>query len=287
MRPIIFETPLEKIDLSGLSAEFEFKWRVQSYSKFKKQAICVPYCDARQVADVLDRVCGIDGWQCKYEDIGGNTYCHIGINIGGEWVWKSDCGKESSIEKEKGEASDAFKRAGVKWGIGRFLYSMRTYTLITNKKKEQGDLPSHLHCLDDKGIRLDDWTITAYINNKRGSSQSSPAANPNSTGDEKTGELATIEEWAERRQTQHILSALAILGHEIDAPTFKREGLAALPRIEYATFGHLIQISEMDPELVEMALEGFGFADMKEALKAKAAEKILKECRLIKSQEPS
>ena len=40
-----------------------------------------------------------------------------------QWIAKTDCGVESFAEKEKGEASDAFKRAGFNVGIGRELYT--------------------------------------------------------------------------------------------------------------------------------------------------------------------
>ena len=50
-------------------------------------------------------------------------YCRIGINIDGEWLWKEDCGEETQVEAAKGEASDAMKRAGFAWGIGRKLYT--------------------------------------------------------------------------------------------------------------------------------------------------------------------
>ena len=66
-------------------------------------------------------------WQSDYKTINGVLYCGIGIqNEKGEWLWRWDCGVESrendGMEK-KGEASDAFKRAGFKWGIGRELYT--------------------------------------------------------------------------------------------------------------------------------------------------------------------
>ena len=61
-------------------------------------------------------------------------FASIGINSNNEWVWKSDCGTESQVEKEKGEASDAFKRAGVMWGIGRFLYSKKIVKLPVKEK---------------------------------------------------------------------------------------------------------------------------------------------------------
>jgi hypothetical protein len=45
----------------------------------------------------------------------------------GSVIWKWDCGIESREDGEgnekKGEASDAFKRAGFRWGIGRELYT--------------------------------------------------------------------------------------------------------------------------------------------------------------------
>lgn len=79
------------------------------------------YIDARQVMDLLDDVVGPENWQCDYKEIAGKIYCGVGINAEG-WVWKWDMGEESEFSPGKGEASDAFKRAAVKWGVGRFLY---------------------------------------------------------------------------------------------------------------------------------------------------------------------
>jgi len=80
------------------------------------------YIDARQVMDKFDDVVGPENWSDSYKEVKGNVYCTISIKVEEEWVSKSDCGTESNFEAEKGEASDAFKRAAVKWGIGRFLY---------------------------------------------------------------------------------------------------------------------------------------------------------------------
>lgn len=81
------------------------------------------YITSRQVMDLLDEVVGPANWkEEKPSREGKNLYWGISIKIDGEWVTKWDCGAESQIESEKGEASDAFKRAAVKWGIGRFLY---------------------------------------------------------------------------------------------------------------------------------------------------------------------
>jgi len=126
------------MNLEDLKKEIPFKWRVQSTNQWGAQ--CVAYIDARDVQDLLDDVCKPYGWQCKYSEHKGNLFCSIGIRDRrmmpdrpiqnksitdyGDWVWKEDCGTESNVEKQKGEASDAFKRAAVMWGIGRFLYSM-------------------------------------------------------------------------------------------------------------------------------------------------------------------
>ncbi len=93
--------------------------------KTGKRSPDMAYIDARLVMDVLDKVVGKAKWQCDYKDIGGKLYCGIGVWVDGVgWVWKWDIGVESTYEAEKGEASDAFKRAAVKWGIGRFLYKL-------------------------------------------------------------------------------------------------------------------------------------------------------------------
>lgn len=117
--------------LEDLKKEIPFKWRVQSANQYG--ATCVAYIDARDVQDLLDEVVGPDNWQCKYSEHKGNLFCEIGIRqyieaheaftTDESWIWKSDCGVESNVEKQKGEASDAFKRAAVMWGVGRFLYS--------------------------------------------------------------------------------------------------------------------------------------------------------------------
>ena len=81
------------------------------------------YKDARCDMNILDETVGCDMWQCRYYECKGNLYCSVGIKVGNEWIWKDNCGTESVTEKEKGEASDSFKRACFTWGIGRELYT--------------------------------------------------------------------------------------------------------------------------------------------------------------------
>lgn len=123
--------------LIDLKKEIPFKWRVQSTNEYG--ASCVAYIDARNVQDLLDEVCGANNWQVNYSEHKGNLFASIGINTGAGWVWKSDCGTESNVEKQKGEASDAFKRAAVMWGVGRFLYHKEIVKLPV-KNNKQGKL---------------------------------------------------------------------------------------------------------------------------------------------------
>lgn len=112
----------------------EIDVRIQSVSMkngVPTGVILLLYKDARVDMNILDETVGPANWQNKFYECKGNLFCSLGININydkpdaafPEWVWKDDCGSESNMEKEKGEASDARKRAGFAWGIGRELYT--------------------------------------------------------------------------------------------------------------------------------------------------------------------
>lgn len=92
-------------------------------TKIKGSCTLLLYQDARCAMDILDETVGNENWQKEYYEVKGNVYCKIGIKTENGWTWKADCGTESNMDAEKGEASDAFKRAAVCWGIGRELYS--------------------------------------------------------------------------------------------------------------------------------------------------------------------
>ena len=83
------------------------------------------YKTARVDMAILDEEFGAMNWRNRYEVVNNNLFCTIEVfnkDIN-QWISKSDCGVESQTEAQKGEASDAFKRAGFRWGIGRELYS--------------------------------------------------------------------------------------------------------------------------------------------------------------------
>ena len=83
------------------------------------------YKDARVDMKILDETYGVGNWQRIHEVINDNLFCTIEIwnDRTKQWVKKQDVGTESYTEKEKGEASDSFKRAGFNVGIGRELYT--------------------------------------------------------------------------------------------------------------------------------------------------------------------
>lgn len=103
----------------------EIECRVGQKSKDGSKYSVLLYKTARTDMDVLDEVFGLDGWQVEYHTIGDKLFCNLGVfsEPRGGWIWKESNGAESNIEAEKGQASDAFKRAGFMFGIGRELYS--------------------------------------------------------------------------------------------------------------------------------------------------------------------
>ena len=93
------------------------------------------YKDARVDQRILDEVFGIFGWKRTHQCIDGNLYCTVEIlnKATGEWIAKQDVGTTSYTEKEKGQASDSFKRACFNIGVGRELYSAPFIWIPENK----------------------------------------------------------------------------------------------------------------------------------------------------------
>lgn len=123
-------------ELSKPFSPDKVSWRVGKVTKDGKKAMALAYLDARDVMHRLDEVCGPANWQCDYPHADVKTVCRIGIKIDGEWVWKSNGAGNSDIEAEKGALSDAFKRAAVMWGIGRYLYDVQSPWVEINEYKQ-------------------------------------------------------------------------------------------------------------------------------------------------------
>ena len=170
MTPIQLKEDLEKqhykqkkrnMKIENLKKEIPYKWRVQS-TKFGK-ATCVAYIDARDCMDILDEVVGVMNWSDKYYEADGKLFCKVGIwnDKVKDWVWKTDTGTDSNVEKEKGKTSDAFKRACVKHGIGRFLYRLPIQKLEARKHTNGKEYP---YCPEKAELIFDGDKLTKYIN---------------------------------------------------------------------------------------------------------------------------
>ena len=98
------------------------------------------YKDARADMKILDETFGVFGWKRTHQSIDGNLYCTVEIwdNEKQSWIAKQDVGTVSYTEKEKGQASDSFKRACVSVGIGRELYSAPFIWVSAQKCNIQG-----------------------------------------------------------------------------------------------------------------------------------------------------
>lgn len=169
---------METATLKELKAVMPYQWRIQDCKEYG--ATCVAYIDSRDVQNRLDDVVGPENWQSDYKDINGKVYGGIAIKIAGDWVWKWDCGSESNVEKEKGEASDAFKRAAVKWGVGRFLYDLEIVKLKTVQyEKNQKWYPKN----EKTGKPIfDGKELTEYITGLKGKGGYDSSYNHNKIG---------------------------------------------------------------------------------------------------------
>lgn len=113
--------------LSEPFAVDEVQWKAQTVRG--NRALAVAYVDARCVMDRLDAVFGVAGWQDEYGVLAnGSVVCKLRCLVDGLWIEKSDVGSESEQpdggDRVKAAFSDAIKRAAVKWGAGRYLYSL-------------------------------------------------------------------------------------------------------------------------------------------------------------------
>lgn len=137
---------MKKINFRDLTAG-EIEVRIGSINE--RGLSLLLYKNSRVDMAILDETVGAWNWTREHYECKGNLFCRVGVrdpetvanfnpqlsqNVP-EWVYKSDCGTESNTEKEKGEASDSFKRACVNWGIGRELYTA-PFIYIPAKDKE-------------------------------------------------------------------------------------------------------------------------------------------------------
>jgi len=119
-------------------------WRIGARTRDKTKGIALAYIDARDVMHRLDTVAGPLKWQCRYSHVTAKgVICEIGIHVDGEWIWRANGAGDTDVEAEKGAMSDAFKRAAVMWGIGRYLYMLpNTWVALENEGKKLSGTPN-------------------------------------------------------------------------------------------------------------------------------------------------
>lgn len=149
-----------KQTIKKLSEPIPYKWRVQSANRDRTKVQLTAYIDARQVMDVLDEHCD-HGWSSEFHEIAGGIFCTITIHDGNHCYSRTDAGnriEDNNTDQMyeqgfKSSASDAFKRAAVQFGVGRFLYDIDTVWLPCNDKRQP--------------VRADGsviWDLTEYMN---------------------------------------------------------------------------------------------------------------------------
>ena len=144
----------------------EIDFRVQSINN-GKYATILAYKDARVDMNRLDDVVGVAYW--KREHFDGNTRCRVSIwneNIN-EWVGKEDVGTQSQTEKEKGLASDSFKRACFNLGIGRELYDYPQISILLKENEVQltgQDRPKYRATFD---LKIKEWKWVSFFNENK------------------------------------------------------------------------------------------------------------------------
>lgn len=181
------------------------------------------YKTARTDYSILDETFGPFGWACAYEVVNGNLFCAISCKgPDGVWVTKSNCGTESNQEAEKGEASDAFKRAGFAWGIGRELYTAPFIWVPADKlAKLRKGANGKWQCLDKFEVthmEVTEGRISALViacNGKlvysMGQQNTARAATPAKPASERpAGANAAQENLAARAKVTELVKQLAI-----------------------------------------------------------------------------
>lgn len=155
-------------ELAAPFAVQQVSWRVGSTNKKKfdqgnakdRKGQALAYLDSRDVMGRLDEVCGVAGWQSEYIDAGnGKTCCRVGVKLDGEWIWKSSGAGDTAMEGDKGAFSDAFKRAAVMWGVGRYLYDVSAPWVTLNEywgipNEEYAKLEAHLRNYTPRAVGL-------------------------------------------------------------------------------------------------------------------------------------
>lgn len=149
----------------------EIDVRVQSCTE--KGAILLLYKDSRVDQNILDETVGPMYWKREHTRDNQNCIVSLWNDTIKQWISKEDTGTESNTEKEKGLASDSFKRACFNWGIGRELYTTGLVWVSADKMNisEKNGKKSTYDKFSVKSITYDDFgniqTLEIYNESKK------------------------------------------------------------------------------------------------------------------------
>lgn len=181
----MFDNPLiEQLKAPFPKADTEF--RISRLIKGSKKGYALAYITARAVMERLDAVFGITGWKDEYEVLKDGVICRLSIKIDDAWIGRQDAAPWTMIEPIKGGFSDAFKRAAVKFGIGRYLYHLPEYTVTLTPEKPHNADPQTIHYHWSQAVS--GWWVEPELPDWAVSDEARPVASPHSLTLEK-GEL--------------------------------------------------------------------------------------------------
>lgn len=150
-------------ELSAHFSPMDIEWRIQQcgWKDGKPWAMVLAYITNRAIMDRLDDVCNPFNWKNEYRvDEDGAIMCGISIwdESKSQWITKWDGAEATDIEAIKGGRSNAMKRAGVQWGIGRYLYNLDvTFAEISTDWPPQNEKPLWTKHYDKKEKKAFFW----------------------------------------------------------------------------------------------------------------------------------
>jgi len=135
--------------MEALQAPFspaDIEWRIQQAGLYQQPkngsngwALVLAYVTNRAIMERLDEVFGVFGWKNVFDKApDGGVLCGISVFYNNEWITKWDGAENTQIEATKGGLSGAMKRAGVQWGIGRYLYNLEATFVNLYSDKDRG-----------------------------------------------------------------------------------------------------------------------------------------------------
>jgi len=193
----------------------DIEWRVGATNSNKTTGIALPYVTNRAIMNRLDEVVGPFNWQNQFKEWKGNSQiCGVSIRFGEEWVTKWDGADDSEYDAVKGGLSDAMKRAGYQWGIGRYLYKYDP-TWVPIKQQGKGyvlagdppDLPSW--ALPDgfkketPAKKQEERKTTAPVRKKPDAPKEETPTSIKKLFQEYAGSIDNVEDWVNKQKAKN------------------------------------------------------------------------------------